>query len=133
MFRKLLSVSAVALMLSGAVYADTVDEVLTGYRSQGAGDFSAAAGRALWERNFTAAPAGEARGCATCHTPDLRQAGKHVKTGKAIEPMAPSVNPQRLTDAVFIEKWFKRNCTWTLGRECTPQEKGDVLTYLRGQ
>jgi hypothetical protein len=47
--------------------------------------------------------------------------------------MAPSVNSERLTDPKFIEKWFRRNCIQTLGRECTPQEKGDVLTYLRAQ
>ena len=47
--------------------------------------------------------------------------------------MAPSVNPKRLTDRSKIEKWFKRNCKWTLGRECTPQEKGDILTFLLAQ
>ena len=56
-----------------------------------------------------------------------------TKTGKVIDPMAPSVNPKRFTDAKEIEKWFKRNCTWTVGRECTPQEKGDFLSYLRTQ
>ena len=57
----------------------------------------------------------------------------HVCTGKSIELMAPSVNPKRLTDSRLIEKWFKRNCKWTLGRECTPQEKGDLLVYLQTQ
>jgi hypothetical protein len=45
--------------------------------------------------------------------------------------MAPSVNPERLTDQRKITKWFKRNCKWTLGRECTHREQGDVLAYLR--
>lgn len=45
--------------------------------------------------------------------------------------MSPAVNPKRLSDPKKIEKWFLRNCKWTLGRECTPQEKGDYLTYLR--
>jgi hypothetical protein len=58
--------------------------------------------------------------------------GKHAKTGKAIEPMAPSVNPKRLSDEKQIRKWFSRNCKWTLGRECTAQEQGDVLLYLQG-
>ena len=44
--------------------------------------------------------------------------------------MAPSVNPKRLTDRTKIEKWFVRNCKWTFGRECTPQEKGDLLSFI---
>ncbi|MEA3244387.1 MAG: DUF1924 domain-containing protein, partial [Pseudomonadota bacterium] len=33
-------------------------------------------------------------------------------------------------DGKKIEKWFKRNCKWTLGRECTAQEKADFLAYI---
>jgi hypothetical protein len=69
--------------------------------------------------------------CTTCHTPDPRKPGRHTVTGKAIEPMAPAVNPQRFTDAAKVEKWFKRNCRDVLERECTAQEKGDVIIYLR--
>ena len=29
-----------------------------------------------------------------------------------------------------VAKWFKRNCNDVLDRECTAQEKGDVLSYL---
>ncbi len=112
--------------------ADVVDQALVQYRAQGAGPFDAAAGRALWEKSYPDARGGDARRCAACHTIDLRQPGKHAQTGKVIEPMAPSVNPKRLTDIKFIEKWFLRNCKWTLGRECTAQEKGNVLEYLRG-
>ncbi|MDP2326027.1 MAG: DUF1924 domain-containing protein [Gammaproteobacteria bacterium] len=69
--------------------------------------------------------------CTTCHMPDPRQPGRHTVTGKAIQPMAPAVNPQRLTDEAKVEKWFKRNCRDTMDRECTSLEKGDVITYLR--
>jgi len=69
--------------------------------------------------------------CATCHTLDPRKPGRHTVTGKAIEPMAPGVNPKRLTDVAKVEKWFKRNCRDVLDRECTALEKGDVITYLR--
>ena len=37
------------------------------------------------------------------------------------------------TDPEHIEKWFTRNCKWTLGRECTPQEKGDFLLMIRSK
>ena len=69
--------------------------------------------------------------CTTCHMPDPRQPGRHTVTGKAIEPMAPAVNPRRFTDVAKVEKWFKRNCKDVLDRECTAREKGDVITYLR--
>ena len=113
------------------VSADVVDQALAQYRSQGAGEFVAAAGKALWDKSYPDARGGEARRCATCHTTDLRQPGKHAQTGKVIEAMAPSVNAKRLTDIKFVEKWFLRNCKWTMGRECTPQEKGNVLVFLR--
>ncbi|MCP4267412.1 MAG: DUF1924 domain-containing protein, partial [Candidatus Brocadiaceae bacterium] len=67
----------------------------------------------------------------TCHGSDLNQAGKHVRTNKLIKAMAPSANPERYTKVKKIKKWFLRNCKWTLGRECTAQEKGDVLAYLK--
>jgi hypothetical protein len=110
-----------------------VGELQARYLSQGAVQFDAAAGAALWQREFTPAASAQQRSCSLCHTGQLRQPGKHAKTGKAIEAMAPSINPQRLTDKGKIEKWFKRNCKWTLGRECTPQEKGDLLSFIRSQ
>lgn len=117
--------------LAAAVSADVVDQALAQYQSQGAGVFDAAAGKALWDKSYPDPRGGAARRCATCHSADLRQPGKHAQTGKVIEPMAPSVNPKRFTDSKFVEKWFLRNCKWTLGRECTPQEKGNVLVFLR--
>jgi hypothetical protein len=68
--------------------------------------------------------------CATCHTDDPRRGGKHAVTGKAIEPLAPAANPARFTDAAKTDKWFRRNCRDVLKRECSPQEKGDVVAYL---
>ena len=52
---------------------------------------------------------------------------------KLIEPMAASVAPTRYADPAKVEKWFKRNCTEVLGRECTPLEKGDWLAYMAQQ
>jgi hypothetical protein len=128
-----MGIALILLLAAPLANATVVDDVLAGYRPGGASEFSADAGRTLWNQTFKDPKSGEDRSCKTCHTGDLRKAGKHVQTGKPIGPMAPSANPKRLTDARFIEKWFKRNCTWTLGRECTPQEKGDVLMFLRSQ
>ncbi len=108
-----------------------VDELLVKYRLQGADSLSAEAGQKLWNQEFTRK--GKIRQCSTCHTNDLRNYGKHARTGKIIKPMAKSVNPKRLTKLKKIRKWLKRNCKWTLGRECTPQEKANLLIYIQSQ
>lgn len=101
------------------------------YQTAGAAEFSAARGETMWN---AIRPAKEGpMNCASCHTPNLKNQGKHLTTGKVIEPMAPSANPLRLTDVKFIEKWFKRNCKETLDRECTPREKGDFLAFISGK
>lgn len=70
--------------------------------------------------------------CTTCHGDSPRSAGR-TPAGKAIDPVAVSVSPTRYTDPAKVEKWFRRNCTEVLGRECTPLEKGDWLTYVISQ
>jgi len=127
------AILVVLLSVSLGVQADAVDELLSEYRAKGAVTFDATAGRSLWFREFSAPKGGKPRSCTNCHTDDLRKRGKHVRTGKPIEPMAPSVNPRRLKERKKIEKWLLRNCKWTLGRECSPQEKGDLLSFLRAQ
>ncbi len=68
--------------------------------------------------------------CSTCHTGNPAKLGQHKVTGKAIQPLAPSANPERFTRADKVERWFRRNCNDVLNRECTAAEKGDVLAYL---
>ena len=68
--------------------------------------------------------------CASCHTDNPANEGKHIVTGKVIRPMSPAVNHLRFTETAKVEKWFKRNCKDVLSRECTAQEKGDFLAYL---
>ncbi|MFQ5489046.1 MAG: DUF1924 domain-containing protein [Gammaproteobacteria bacterium] len=129
-----LLISGVLWLVAGAVQAAAVDDLLAEYRQAGAAEFSAERGRTLWDKRFPdPKQAGKTRSCSLCHGDDLRQGGKHVRTGKAIKPMAPSVNSARLSDVKKVRKWLKRNCKWTLGRECSPQEKGDLLTFLRSQ
>lgn len=113
--------------------ANVVEQRLQTYQATGARDFNTASGQAMWDRQFVQPDGSKARACSSCHTTDLRQAGKQINTGKTIEAMSPAVNPQRLTDADKIEKWFGRNCKWTIGRECTPQEKGDFLKFIQSQ
>ncbi|MFQ5431541.1 MAG: DUF1924 domain-containing protein [Nitrospinota bacterium] len=114
-------------------YAGAVEDLLTSYRTSGAQQFNAERGQAVWTKTYSDKKTGEPRNCELCHTNNLKGVGEHRKTGEPIEPLAPSVNPKRFTDIKFIEKWFKRNCKWTIGRECTNQEKGDLLVFLRKQ
>lgn len=127
-----LTLAACLITLATQVQAGAVDTLQQEYRAAGAGPFSADAGKRRWTESHLDAESGKQRSCQTCHTEDLSQPGKHAKTGKVIDPLAPSANPERLTEVREIRKWFKRNCKWVLGRECTPQEKGDYLEYLKG-
>ena len=120
------------LLAASLVQADTVDDLLVQYANESAGPFHTSAGETLFQRQYDSAD-GSRRTCTSCHTNDLRHPGRHVSTGRSIEPLAPSVNARRLTDRGEIEKWLKRNCKWTLGRACTPQEKGDLLSFIRNQ
>ncbi len=131
--KKYLMIASIALLPhSSPIYAtNAVDELLNQYRSQGVEAFSAKAGQILWHQKFTKKD--NIRQCTTCHTDNLRNSGKHVRTGKFIQPLAPSVNPKRLMKVKHIRKWLKRNCKWTFNRECTIQEKGDILLYIQSQ
>lgn len=105
------------------------DALFLKYKSEGANNFDIERGKKDWHKEVK----GEDTvmlSCASCHGNDLSKSGKHRKTNKVIEPMAASANPQRFTDAKKTEKWFKRNCNDIWGRDCTAQEKGDILKYL---
>ncbi len=117
------------VMVSTAWATPATDELFTRYQSEGAKNFDAKRGGDNWVKKVKGEEA-EMMSCQTCHSEDLTKQGKHHKTGKVIEPMAPSVNAERFTDVKKIEKWFKRNCKDVLARECTSQEKGDYLKFL---
>jgi hypothetical protein len=124
--------SAVALLLLGStaiLYASEVsDAMIVELQAEAERPFSVEAGSTTWF-----AEQANGRSCTSCHGELLSSIGSHEKTGKRIEPMAPSINPDRLTDRRKINKWFLRNCKWTYGRECTAQEKGDILLWLSEQ
>lgn len=103
-------------------------QLLDEYRTSGMVDTDFNRGQILWQQTVTVN--GKAHSCTSCHGSNLNKEGKHQTTGKVIQAMSPTVNPQRLTDRAKIEKWFKRNCKWTWGRECTAQEKSDLLIYI---
>lgn len=124
-----LIVLIMSLVSVPAFAASGLDEAFALYKGSENLSFDAGRGKELWAKKYPGED-GKERECATCHGTDLTKGGKHATTGKPIDPLAPSVNKERFTELKKIEKWFKRNCKWTLGRECTNQEKGDFLTYL---
>ena len=120
----------ILLGVLGTAHAGAVDDLLSSYAGTGAGPFDAQRGASFWQ-TMRPGPEGQMRSCGDCHGDDVTRPGRHVRTRKPSEPIAQSANPKRLTDTAEIEKWFRRNCDWTVGRECTAQEKGDLLAFLR--
>jgi len=90
--------------------------------------FSVERGSQLWHSQHSEGNI-DTPSCTTCHTKDATAQGM-TRALKPIAPMAVSKTPDRFTDPDKVEKWFLRNCKTVLGRECTPIEKGDVITYL---
>jgi cytochrome c553 len=121
---------SILLVCLPAFAGNGLDEALALYKGSENLTFDAKRGEKLWHKKFPGKKEGKTRDCTACHGKDLTTGGKHVRTGKPIDPMAPSVNKERFTKLKKIKKWFKRNCKWVMGRECTNQEKGDILTYL---
>lgn len=121
----------IALLLSPAALSEEPKDFLALYRTQCQQANPAFQGfDATRGGEFFKTRQGNDWSCSTCHTEDPRTPGQHCETRKTIQPMAPSVNPDRFKDPLKVEKWFKRSCKDVLGRECTAQEKGDVLSYL---
>jgi cytochrome c len=113
-------------LAAGLAWAETPQQILDQLTRE-AGSASASRGEQFYKARQGG---GEADSCAACHTPDPRKTGQHVKTHKAIDPLAPAANRERFTDPAKVEKWFKRNCKEVLGRICTPQEKADFAAYV---
>jgi len=119
-----------ALVLCGALIgmqarADSGAEQLSRYESQ-----IGRSGQPEQGRLFFISKHGGEWSCASCHTENPKAEGKHARTDHVLDPMAPSMNPKRFTNAAKTEKWFKRSCNDVLSRECTPEEKADVLAWL---
>lgn len=127
-------VLAATLPLAPSSFAGVPDDLLARYAaaaresSPAFAGFSAQRGEAFHAKKFSGGKP-DTPACTSCHTDSPRDPGRTL-AGKAIEPMAASVSRERYTDPAKVEKWFRRNCNEVLGRECTPLEKGDWLTYM---
>jgi hypothetical protein len=117
-------------LTANQAFAETPSDVLEALKSEAAGTpgfqgFSATRGESFFKTKHN-----HDLSCSSCHTDNPAAQGKHSETDKVIKPLAPAANEERFTDMKKVAKWFKRNCNDVLDRECTAQEKGDVLAYL---
>jgi len=121
----------VASLATGCALAETPADFIKTFEadarqnSASFAGFSAQRGEAFFNSTH-----GQEWSCSSCHTKNPAAAGKHAKTDKPIQPLAPAANAERFTSQPKVAKWFKRNCNDVVGRVCTAQEKGDVLAYL---
>lgn len=74
--------------------------------------------------------AGKATACASCHTANPADFGKHVVTGKPINPLSPAVNFKRFSEINDVEEQFTKHCNDIIGSDCTAAEKASFITYL---
>jgi hypothetical protein len=126
-------VTLVLLLSSQFCFADTPASLINGYSveaAKSAPGFKASAqrGQAIFTKEWGVSQ--KMPNCTVCHSKNLKVPGKHVVTDKVIEPLSPTVNPERFTSLKKVEKWFKRNCTEVVGRDCTDAEKADFIQFV---
>jgi cytochrome c553 len=114
-----------ALGWAAAAHAVAPADQLASYTAQAGAPAAPERGRVFFTERH-----GREWSCSSCHGATPTQPGKHASTGKPIAPLAPAFNAERFTDTAKTEKWFRRNCNDVVGRECTPAEKADVLSWL---
>lgn len=131
MFRTI--VLPLAIAASFTVHAETPRDMIAGYtqeavRSQPGFAASTERGRTFFLRKWNVTD--RMPNCAACHGERPIGEGSHVITGKSIKPLAPLANAARFTSPAKVEKWFRRNCTEVVGRECSAAEKADFVQFL---
>jgi mono/diheme cytochrome c family protein len=91
-------------------------------------DFSVEDGKAFFNEKFTVK--GKQIACASCHTANPADPGKHIVTGKPIRPLSPVINAKRFADLDKVEKNFTNHFNDIISRDCTAQEKANFIAYL---
>ena len=119
--------AALAACVPPCSLAATPAEVAQSYAATAAAPPSADRGQAFFTTSH-----GREWSCASCHGAVPTTPGRHARTGKTIEPLAPAAFPGRFTDPARVEKWFRRNCNDVVGRECSALEKADLTLWLTG-
>ena len=86
-------------------------------------------GKFFFNRKIKAV-SGKAQACASCHTSNPADEGKHAVTGRAIRPLSPAVNFKRFSDIDKVEEQFTQHCNDIIGSDCTAAEKANFIAYL---
>ena len=118
---------------TSSVFAETPTSLVSGYAAEAAKTAPGFTPSAQRGQSFFAKECGVSQkmaNCTTCHGKNLSTDGKHVVTDKRIAPLSPAANSERFTSLSKVEKWFKRNCTEVVGRECTAAEKADFIQFV---
>lgn len=120
-------VTVAGLVAATPSHATSAQELLAAYSKEAGTAPSPERGQRFFNTNFGT----ELRlTCASCHGAVPTQDGKDDLTGKTIRPLAPAFNAARFTDRTRVEHMFRLNCKDFVGRECTPGEKADLLSWL---
>lgn len=86
-------------------------------------------GKQFFNRKFKQSN-GKEMACASCHTENPANNGRHVTTRKVIKPLSPAVNAKRFADFEKVEAKFTQHCTDIIGSDCTAAEKASYITYV---
>lgn len=130
---KKLCITLLFLASASAAFAETPASLVSGYAAEAAKTTPGFTPSAQRGQSFLTKEWGVSQkmaNCTTCHGKNLKADGKHVVTEKRIAPFSPAANPERFTSLSKVEKWFKRNCTEVVGRECTAAEKADFIQFV---
>ncbi len=115
-------------LLAPAAWAQTpAENILASYVKRAGAPASAERGQAFFTRQHKG---GVFDSCSSCHTADPLKRGRDEVAEKPIPALAPAVTKKNFTDASRVEHLFKLNCKDVLSRECTAQEKADVIAWL---
>lgn len=123
----LASLNATADVASAQKFADKYTVIAKNIDPAFAGP-SAEEGKAFFNRELLIK--GKPTACASCHTANPADQGKHIVTGKPIRPLAPAINEKRFADIDKVEKNFTKHCNDITGRDCSAKEKANFVTYL---
>lgn len=133
MKRSIAGALVAAALIAGPVRAQDAAALIADYaqeaaRTQPGFAASAERGRTFFMKKWNIAE--RLPNCAACHTERPTAAGTHAVTAKPIRPLAPAANAERFTNRAKTEKWFRRNCSEVVGRECSAAEKADLVQFL---
>lgn len=136
-------IAALALVFTSQAYADvdTAQQLVKRYaaiaKMQDASytEPSASEGKVFFNREViqfkgSRKNPGKPLSCASCHTGNPADNGKHIVTGKKIKPLSPTVNPKRFDNIEHVETQFSKHCKEVIGSDCTAQEKASYIAFL---